>query len=196
MWWLVSIIVIACAAVAIFLLFQIDLDAPATYPLMTALIGTAALAVAALGWGVGGWVAHRNARVQHTLTIIATRFAQPLFVQQMTIFNNAFGDADDSPKVTQAIIDALAETRSDGDQAKVQSARYLMNYFEFIATGVRSGELDLAIVRNNLRASFLYFHAKCEPYIVSGRAASPTLLENFTRLHDHFAGTDARVGAR
>jgi hypothetical protein len=184
--WLVVAAISICATVAaLYLVFQIDLDEPATFPLVTGLVATVAVAAASWGWAIGGWVAHRNARIQHTITIIASRFAQPMFVQQMTLFNNSFGDADDSPKVTSDIINALINTGCATDQAKVQSARYMLNYFEFIASGVRSGELDLDIVCNNLRSSVRYFYNKCEPYIEDQRKSIPTLLSNFTRLKAH-----------
>jgi hypothetical protein len=184
-WLVVGAISLSAVIAALYLLFQIDLDEPKTYPLVTGLVATVAVAAASWGWAIGGWVAHRNARIQHTLTIIAARFAQPMFVQQMTLFNNSFGDADDSPKVTSDVINALIDTGDANDQAKVQSARYFLNYFEFIASGVRSGELDLDIVCNNLRSSVRYFHDKCEPYIDDQRKMIPTLLSNFTRLKLH-----------
>jgi hypothetical protein len=181
-WASVAVVTAAAFSAVLFLLFQIDPEDPATYPLITALVACVAVAAASWGWAIGGWVAHRNARVQHTITIIAARFAQPMFVQQLALFNNSFGDADDTPPVTSQIIDALVATGTAADQAKVQAARYLLNYFEFIASGVRSGELDLDIVRNNLRASIIYFHNKCEPYIVDQRRGISTLLGNFSRL--------------
>ncbi len=181
-WVAVFIVTAASLCAVLFLLLQIVPGDPATYPLVTALVACVAVAAASWGWAIGGWVAHRNARVQHTITIIAARFAQPMFVQQLALFNNSFGDADDTPKVTSQIIDALIASGTVEDQAKVQSARYLLNYFEFIASGVRSGELDLDIVRNNLRASVIYFHNKCEPYILDQRRGISTLLGNFTRL--------------
>lgn len=156
----------------------------ATYQLVTPLVATVAATAATIGWAAAGWVAHRTARVQLTINLIATRFSQPLFHEQITRFNRHFGD-ENAAKVDTAMMAALDASRDPTDQKIVQSVRYILNYFEFLASGVLAGELDLDIVRNNLRANTLYYYDKCLPYITDLRRGDARLLENLTALQAH-----------
>lgn len=58
------------------------------YPLLGA---SATLSVAAVGWCVAGWIAHRNAVRQNTNNILFARFSQTAFMESMHRFHREFG---------------------------------------------------------------------------------------------------------
>lgn len=182
---LVIVIALGCATAVAALLGKADLQEPSTYPLFAATATIAAIAVAAIGWGVAGWVAHRNARVQHTINIVATRFAQPAFVNHLKTFNIQFGDGP-HPQVTKAEIDRLVRSTDPKDHDPVQALRYILNYFEFISAGVERGDLDLELIEKNLKGNMSFYYDKCSPYIASLKRDRPLVLEAYTRLRDYF----------
>lgn len=180
-WIVVALINLVCAAAATVLIGHSDLADHRTYPLIAGAATIIAVGVASLGWGVAGWVAQRNARVQHTINLIATRFSQPAFVKHLSIFNDAFGDHKRT-LVTTAIVERLSASGTESDRELLQSIKYILNYFEFISSGIIRGDLDYEIVRSNLRSNMLFYYDKCLPFILDTMKAHPTIMEHYSRV--------------
>ncbi|MEN5362550.1 DUF4760 domain-containing protein [Brevundimonas intermedia] len=180
-WFTVAIINVVCLVTAAMLVSYSDLTDHQTYPLIAGASTIVAVGIASLGWGVAGWVAQRNARVQHTINLISTRFSQPAFVKHISIFNDAFGDHKRT-LVTTSIVERLSVSRNDDDRELLQSIKYILNYFEFISSGIIRGDLDFDIVRSNLRSNMIFYYEKCLPFILDSAATNPTLMEHYSRV--------------
>ena len=182
---LVTIIVAGSSFCIEFFLSKARLEAPGTYPLFAAASTVGAIIAAAIGWGIASWIAHRNSRVQQTMAIITTRFAQPAFTGHLSNFFSAFGDKA-SPLVYTEHVEALLASPDRSDREAVQSLRYIMNYYEFIASGVSRGDMDYELVKENLRGNISFFYDKCLPHIRDIQLQRPLALRHLRRLRDHF----------
>lgn len=182
---IVAAIVVAAAVTVTLLLRLVDWDDEKTYVFVSSAATVGAVAAAAVGWAVAGWVSHRNAVVQHTINLIFARVSQPTFAENIFIFNKQFGNGL-SPRVFDEDINRLEASTVDDERKAAQSTKYILNYFEFIAAGVTRGDLDLKYVELTLRGQAVFYYDKCEPLIYAARKANPRALENFAALRDHF----------
>lgn len=178
-------IVAACGFAGWQLLSKFDPANDKTFVFASAAATVGAVAAAAIGWLVAGWVSHRNAVVQHTINLIFARVSQPTFADNVFAFNKAFGN-DLSPRLFLSDISRLETSKSDDDKKSAQSAKYILNYFEFIAAGITRGDLDLKYVELTLKSQIKFYYDKCEPFIMEIRQTTPSALENLTELRDHF----------
>jgi len=170
-------------AAAATLACSIDLSQQNTYPIVGATAGFCAIGVAAIGWGVSGWITHRTGRSKLTMDVVAARFSQPAFNDALTAFNTL---RRDQGRITSALVDRLAVSASEDDRKALQGLKYLLNYFEFIAVGVTEGELDERIVAQTLRGNITYVHDASVLYILDLQARNPRTLEHFTALRRHY----------
>lgn len=177
-----SIAAIVPLGCALWIVTHIDVTASENFPLIAAASTLFGVFAAATGWGVASWTAHRNARAQHTLNFLATRFSNSSFSDQAAIFNKAFADH----KIDKALISRLATSDDPDDTAALQSLRWLLNWFEFIAVGVILGDLDLTIVTKTVRSNLIFYCDKCLPYIREVQQTQPKILENLIELRLHF----------
>jgi hypothetical protein len=181
---LVLIIVAMAVAGAIYIRLRSQ-GTPDSYPLLAA---CATVAIAAIASGVAGWIAHRNAIRQNTINILFTRFSQAPFGEAMHRFHRAF-EYDTNIKVTKEWVAKLrASSSADQDEnwKAATSVGYLLNYFEFIAAGVIKGDLDHAIVRDNIRGFIISYHDKCEPYIRDANRNNPKIFEHLIKIRTHY----------
>lgn len=167
---------------ALGLFTAVDLADRTTYPILGAVAGFCAISVAAIGWGVSGWIAHRNNRSRYTLDVVAARYAQTAFTDALRGFNEVFKGV----AINEATVAALANDPDPEKRKAVQGLRYLVNYFEFIAVGVLEGEIDEKIVAKTLRGNLIYIYDRCATYIIDLQRTNPRTLENFTALRLHY----------
>lgn len=180
-----AVAVIAAAAslaVLLWLISWIDPSDPQHYPLISAAATLAAVAAATTGWGVGSWAAYRNARVQHTINFVATRFTQPAFNENIGRFTAAFR----GKTVDKALYDQLEKSSVQEDKEKLQAIKYMVNYFEFVSVGVLLGDLDEEIVRKTLRGNLNFCFDTCSKLIGELQSFNPLTLEHFSELRRHF----------
>ena len=153
------------------------------YVPLVAACGT--IAVAALGWCVAGWIAHRNAVRQNTTNILFARFSQAPFGEAMHRFHATFGH----DKTSLVTMENYSTLRADTDIEKVKgaaAAAYLLNYFEFISGGVLNGDLDAKVVRDNIRGVITYYYDRCEPLIRSANKSNSRTYEQLMKLRTHY----------
>jgi hypothetical protein len=156
-------------------------DNPA-YPVFAALIATAA---AAAGWWVVGGISHANTIRQNTNTLLFARFSQAPFGEAMHRFHSEFKYGLDS----RATRDQMMELINSGDEEKLKAASsvaYMLNYFEFVASGVLRGDLDARIVEENIKGFLSYFYDKCEPFIRSRNFSDPEIYEHLIKIRAHY----------
>lgn len=174
-------VIVTFGVAASFYLYLRSQDNDHLYPLLGA---SATVVVAAIGWCVGAWIAHRNAVRQNTNNLLFARFSQTAFTESMHHFHATFGN-DLSIKVSP---DRIAAARRAGDiESKgCDAVNYLLNYFEFIAGGVLRGDLDPTIVRENIRGVICFYYDKCEPHILATNRRNGRAFEHLMKLRTHY----------
>jgi hypothetical protein len=152
------------------------------YPIYASLI---AVSAAAAGWAVAGWLTHRNTIRQNTNSIVFARFSHVAFGEAMHHFHKAFG-YDPNSTISREQLLELRATGKDEDFKTATAVTYLLNYYEFISSGVIRGDLDQTIVRDNLRSVIIYYHDRCRPYIRFMNNMNPKIFENLIKLRTHY----------
>lgn len=143
----------------------------------------ATLAVAAIGWVVAGWVSHRNLIRQNTNNMLFARFSHGPFNEALHRFNRTFAD---DKVITTDRIKALKATGKEEDLKDATSVSYLLNYYEFIASGVLHGDFDAEIVTANIRGVIKFFHDKCEPHIMNLNKENSKVFEHLIKVRTHY----------
>lgn len=173
----------AMIAAAVLVASYIYLRSPATADNTPPFTATIAVIVAAVGWAVSGGIAHRNIIRQNTNSMIFARFAQAPFGDALHRFHTTFGKTE---KITADRLQRLKDSGNDDDHKAAAAVGYLLNYFEFIASGVLHGDLHKAIVRDNIRGNICFFYDRCEPYILSLNEANPLVFRNLIKMRTHY----------
>lgn len=153
-----------------------------TYPILSACIS---VTVIALGWSLAGWIAHRNTVRQNTNTHLFARFSQQPFGENLHRFHGHFGHAI-HPRVTPEKLQLLRASEDDGERKVAASVAYLLNYYEFISSGVIRGDLDKSIVKDRIKGSIIFFYDKCEPLIKAQNARNANVFEFLIKLRTHY----------
>ncbi len=175
-----SFVIVSSISFAVYLYFNAR-GAPA-YPVYAALMSIAAIAA---GWVIAGWITHRNTIKQNTNNLIFARFAQAPFGEAIHQFHFAFG-SDIGRKVTEEELAKFRNSESREDRKVSSSVTYLLNYYEFISSGVLRGDLDQRIVRENLKSIICYYYDRCEPYIIASAKRNPSVFEYLIKLRAHY----------
>lgn len=183
-WYVIGVIgaIVATAALAGGYLWMTDHIGSEFYPLYAS---CATLSVAAIGAGVAAWIAHRNAVRQNTNNTIFARFSQATFGDATQRFNTKFGFAP-YPLVTTKWVKELRDSADEEERKAAAAVSYLLNYFEFIASGVLRGDLDAYVVRQNIRGMICHYHDKCLPLVRENNQANPRALENLIKIRTHY----------
>ena len=108
-------------------------------------VGIAGILAAATGWVVTSMVNLHNARRQHTVNVLLQSRLSQAYQQRLRDVVKAFPV---TPKVTPI-------KAGDWDVAEnleaIDGVKYLLNYFEFVAVGIRTGDLDEKTLKMSLR---------------------------------------------
>lgn len=177
-----STIGIISFAFGLWLFWRVDFSDAQTFPLMSSVAAVWAIGVAAVGWGVSAWIAHRNNRSKYTLDTVAARYSQPAFSEALKNFNAKFKGV----RISEQLVTQMSSSTDLDDLNAVQSLRYLLNYFEFLAVGILHGELDERIVARTMRGNLIYVYDHAAKYITELQASNPKTLENFSLVRMHF----------
>lgn len=101
--------------------------------------------------------------------------------------NASFMGQDGKPKPKQ-MVDLCGEGANPKD---VEALQYILNYLEFVAVGIRQGELDEALMKQTLRGIVVNVRDFAKPYIAFQRGVSDGKVERPKYL-EHFLWLDAR----
>jgi hypothetical protein len=175
----VATLIVLLAALSFGYLFINRHEDTHLYPLLAA-CGT--IGVAALGYWIAAWVAHRNAVRQNTTNIIFARFSQATFADSMHRFHSTFKPDD---RITSARLTAMRLGTEDEAKASA-AATYLLNYYEFISAGVMRGDLDPQIIRDNIRGVICHYYDVCESHILASNKRNPRVFEHLIKLRTHY----------
>ncbi len=178
-----SILVALAAASAALYLFVNEPSLDKVTPIFA---GLGTISVIAIGWAVVGSMTHRYNIRQKTLDLLFARFSHQTFTDALTRFHDAFGSEPDSNLVTWQKLADLRASPDETDRRVATAATYLLNYFEFIASGVACGDLDGAIIKDNVRGLIVFYHDKCAPFINESYRRNGKTFENLIRLRTHY----------
>nr|WP_256099127.1 DUF4760 domain-containing protein [Variovorax sp. SG517] len=126
-----------------FLAWQYVLDEKSIYKLAAGqwLIAFAAI-LATLGWCVTAWVAIKNSVKQHTINTLLQSRLSKTYMDYADAVNKHFGE-----HLSKAPASRPVDATQGIDQA---SLRYILNYFEYIALGIRYGDLHEGMLQRSL----------------------------------------------
>lgn len=88
--------------------------------------------------------------------------------------------------VTTARMNALKASEREDDRKAAASVGYLLNYYEFIASGVLHGDLHSEIVRDNIRGVICFFYDRCEQHIQDLNKTNPRTFQNLIKIRTHY----------
>lgn len=173
-------VIAICVAAAIWV-YRTQGQTP-PYPIYAALISITAVAS---GWVVTSDLTHRNAIRQKTNDIIFARFSHAPFGDALFRFHSMFG-YDPSVRVTGERMTQLRLSKDDDDRRAASAVAFVLNYFEFIASGVLRGDLDARVVRENVRGMVCYYYDRCSPHIEALNQRDPRTYEHLRKLRTSY----------
>lgn len=178
------IIVISASAFAI-LIYAASDDPSKAAPIFAACL---TITVIALGWVFVGWNSHNNTVRQNTNNLLFARFAHTPFSEAIHRFHLIFG-SDQRVLISWESFQKLRSSKSDEERKAAESLIYLLNYYEFIASGVVRGDLDKRVVRDNIRGNIEFYHDKCSLIIRAARKTNPRTFEYLSKIRAHYRET-------
>lgn len=121
----------------------------------TAILVVGAFATA--GWLYTARRARTLARKQHTMNVLLTASFDSEFQNAMELL---------SPYMRTK---AMPRLKIDDDSLLAQPLRKVLNHYEFVAAGIRNGDVDETLVRDSERGSILTLFERSTEYIESMR---------------------------
>jgi hypothetical protein len=173
-----SVVMIVAVLGAATILYFYAPDSVDRMPLFT---GCLAVTVAAVGWVVAGGFAYRNTVRQNTINMLFARFSQGPINEAFHRFGRAFG-YDENDLISQKRLDDLRASGKEDDFKAASTVGFILNYFELLANGVISGDLNHAVVKGSIRGSIVYFYDRCEPFIRNCTDENARVYEQLRRL--------------
>ena len=155
------ILIVAASAVlagvfaGLFLFVRFYLKDPQAVPLL-AVVAYGAAAFALTGWVVQSWISIRNSRKQHTINVLFNTRLSPEYIQNTENIRAYFPEESEIK---------LKDLKEMPDRTVMESVRFLLNYYEFVAVGIRHGDLDIRLIRDCLCSQLCIFVDRCEDVI-------------------------------
>lgn len=142
-----------------------------------AFIGTA---VAMAGWIIKSWLSIYIARRQHTINILLqSRLSQAYQARLRDIFE-CYPQTASKTKI---------ESGDWNDASKavaIEGVKYILNYFEFVAIGIRTGDLDEKPLKMSLRGIVAHIIETGDLYIKYLRGETPEKYPKATKaVYEH-----------
>lgn len=139
------------------------------------------LAVAALtatsGWITAAIVTIRNSVKQHTITALLQSRLSVEYMSHAKKVSTHYMEFAQRKKANPTLED------SPTDDVDVQSLQYILNYFEFIAIGVRHGDLHEGMLKSSLLTIIKQNVSMSRDWILACRKTAPRLYTNLAWLH-------------
>ena len=136
------------------------------------------------GWIITAWITVRNSIKQHTINTLLQSRLSPEYMKHATNFNNYFFNVNREkiPIVNADLIDTAK-------RAHIDCARYVLNYFEFMAVGIRYGDLDGDLLKDSMHWILNNSYEISEALIKKRQATNPKIYENLEWLRKHWDNT-------
>lgn len=141
-------------------------------------VATTTIYFAVSGWLVNSIVTIRNSVKQHTINTLLQSRLSKTYMDEANKARKAL-----QPYVTKKIPAPATDIEAHADKDAID---YILNYIEFIAVGIRHGDLHEGVMKDSLRGIVTGFTGVCLPYISEQRVARPRTLENLMWLRSRW----------
>jgi hypothetical protein len=149
----------------------------------------AGIAAAIIGWMVNAWISFRNRQKQHTIDLLfQSRLNNEIFSRHQSRLVAHF-PPEAGARINKVDFDRLSTSSCAQDRELAAAIRYMLNYYEFIAAGVKHGDLDIGLLGETIRDNLNYTYALCRPLILEMNK-HPRYLRNLTDLYGHWQRPD------
>jgi len=129
------------------------------------------------GWIVSSYITLRNSIKQHTINTLLQSRLSATYMTEAKLINKTFFNPG-MPE-TPVDINGILDPEKFEERAAVD---YIMNYFEFLAAGIRHGDLDKKVLRHTMKGMLIRYYEKMQPYIKYMRGDDGTIVERPTQL--------------
>lgn len=143
---------------------------------------------AAAGWMISNMVAMRTSVKQHTInTLLQTRLSATYMAEAE--YCNAFLIGQGFNPKNPAPLSLIEDPTQPKNMVAVD---YILNFLEFLAVGIRHGDLHEKVLKDAMRRIVVNFAKTTSIYIdaardvVDGKARSPRVYENLIWLRDRW----------
>jgi len=144
------------------------------------LLGAGGVASAMCGWIIAGMITLRNSIRQHTVTTLLQSRLSATYMKYADDLSRHYTEFDKRRRANPALRESAT------DKVDISALRYILNYFEFIAIGVKRGDLDEETLKDSLRSILRKNVAMSRPWIKAGQVDNPHLYTNLLWLHDRW----------
>ena len=146
--------------------------------------------VAAVGWFLTVTSARRLSRRQHTINVLQEHSFNQVSHQLVAKVIDRFppGRCITKEEAETLVLASLNKTHSWHDT--YNSLMYLLNYYEFIAVGIKNRDLDVLVMNNYCHGMVCKICEKAREYILCKQQKDPCLYENLVNLYRSWKPSD------
>ncbi|QUJ77365.1 DUF4760 domain-containing protein [Sulfitobacter albidus] len=164
-------------------------------------VALVSVAAALCTFGYNAYAARRAQRKQQTMTLLLESRLSSEFRGILEKRRHLFPEYTDvSFDAWNAARTAAPEDATDPDQiAAAERSResalavtQLLNYYEFLAVGIKQGDLDKDLLRKTLRSIMCNLVDDCRDLIAEMRRRKPSTYEHLCALYDDWRAMDAK----
>ena len=143
------------------------------------------------GWVISSIVAVRNSIRQHTMNILLQSRLSQTYVDRATLVYERYFHPLGMRHLTEE------EVHTNAPEAQLPALRYILSYLEFIAVGIRYGDLNEKLMRRTLRGLVCSLYEASHALLTAGRqgpstgeasrgGTTPNTLENLSWLYEYW----------
>lgn len=178
------VFVVAVCATVTFYVWQFRLESGHEWKLKPEhQIAASGVVVAVIGVLIAGWLSIHNSIRQHTIATLLDSRLSETYMRYADILSRHYSDYEKR----RAVNPALRENPTD--KVDVLALRYILNYFEFIAIGVKRGDFDEETLRDSLRSILRKNVTMSMAWIRLEQSGNARLYTNLLWLYHRWATT-------
>jgi hypothetical protein len=145
------------------------------------LLAACGAAAAVIGWMFTNLMSLRNSIRQHTITTLLQSRLSATYMHYADKLSSHYSDYE----ARKASDPALKE--SPTEKVDVNALRYILNYFEFIAIGIKRGDLDEGMLKDSLRSILAKNIEMSSEWLEKSRAQNDRYYANLLWLHGRWS---------
>ena len=156
---------------------------------LTPLVASVAATLATLGWILQRQLSVNMSRKQHTLNVLTQMRQSELFSTHKHNIFKTYPSSQVIPKediagIKEACKDPAAYITQEGKPVYPlgESVKYVCNYYEFLASALREGDLDEALLKSSIESHFRAVFENFIHFIFDGRSNQATAYDNLVWL--------------
>ncbi len=135
-----------------------------------------------IGWIVTCEVNIGNSRRQHTITLITQHTFDPQRAANRDIIKQTL------PSFQSKLLPTMTIYFDDETSALLKAIDLELNFYEFVAVGAASGNLDEGLIKQSLGSQFMAFYAQVEAYVDHWRAKNDKTWRELSLMYKRWGG--------